>query len=138
MALLNETSFYVYISRMEVEKKHLQFKHPFNAIISGPSQCGKTTFVRKLLENHSILINGLNKNIITVAWAYGKWQPTYSNAIKNVDFRYIEGIPDEEEVKDCDIIILDDLMPNIDKSPYILNLFIAGTHHDNISVVVLT
>ena len=123
---------------MEVEKKHLQFKHPFNAIVSGPSQCGKTTFVRNLLKNHSNVINGIKKDIITVAWAYGKWQPTYSKSLRNVNFRYIEGIPDEEDVKDCDIIVLDDLMSDIDKSQYILNLFVAGTHHDNISVIVLT
>jgi hypothetical protein len=127
------------MSTREVENiKHLQFKHPFNALISGPSQSGKTTVLRDVLENHDQTINDLNKNVINVVWCYGKWQKYYDKPIKGVSFKYIEGLPNEDDVKDFDIIVLDDLMHKIDKSPFVQLLFTAGTHHDRQSVIVLT
>ena len=119
-------------------KSNLQFKHPFNALISGPSQCGKTTVLRKILEYHKETFAGIDKEIIKVVWCYGKWQPNYDIPLRNVELKYINDMPDEEDVEGYDIIVIDDLMHKIDKNPYISVLFTAGTHHDNQSVIVLT
>lgn len=119
-------------------KSNLQFKHPFNALFSGPSQCGKTTILRKILENHKETISGIDNDIIKVAWCYGKWQRYYDMPIKNVDLKYINDMPTEEDISGYDVIVIDDLMHKIDKSPYLSMLFTAGTHHDKQSVVVLT
>jgi GTPase SAR1 family protein len=123
---------------MEVPKEDLQFKHPFNCLISGPSQCGKTSFIRNVLENHKQTICRLNKNIIKVLWCYGKWQKSYEKPLRNVEFKYLNDMPQEAEVKGFDIVILDDLMSKIEKNPYLATIFTAGTHHDNQSVVVIT
>lgn len=126
-------------SEREVQNKSdLQFKHPFNALFSGPSQSGKTTILRKILENHRETINGIDKPIIKVVWCYGKWQKYYEQRLFGVDFKYISDMPNEEDVKGFDIIVLDDLMHKLDKNPYISILFTAGTHHDKQSVIVLT
>ena len=127
------------LSTREVRcKKNLQFRHPFNALISGPSQCGKTTVLRNILQYHPETIAGIKERILKVVWCYGKWQKYYEIPVKNVEFKYIEGMPDEEDVLGYDIIVLDDLMQQIDKCPYVSKLFTAGTHHDNQSVIVLT
>jgi len=125
-------------STVEVRKEDCQLKHPFNALFSGPSQCGKTSLLRSVLENHNQTISGLNKDIINVIWCYGKWQKYYNEPLYNVNFKYFLEMPDEEDVKGYDIIVLDDLMHKINKSVFIGKLFTAGTHHDNQSVFVLT
>ena len=119
-------------------KSNLQLKHPFNCLISGPSQCGKTTMLRNLLKYHDETITGINKRIIKIVWAYGKWQKIYSEPINNVEIKYINEMPNEEDIYGYDIVVVDDLMHKLDKNVYISMLFTAGTHHDNQSVVVLT
>ena len=126
------------MEREVCRKEDLQFKHPFNALFSGPSQSGKTTILRNILEKHTETIYGVNKKIIKVVWCYGKWQNYYNQPLVGVDFKYISDIPTEEDVKGYDIIVLDDLMHKLEKSPYISVLFTAGTHHDKQSVIVLT
>jgi len=119
-------------------KKNLQFRHPFNCLIAGPSQCGKTTELRQVLEHHKETIDGIEKPVLKVVWCYGKWQRYYEIPVKNVEFKYLEGMPEAEDVIGYDIIVLDDLIQLIDKSPFVAHLFTAGTHHDNQSVIVLT
>ena len=119
-------------------KKHLQFKHPFNALFSGPSQCGKTTILRQILENHKETLHGIEKDILKVVWCYGKWQKYYEMPLANVSIKYVLDMPSEEDIRGYDIIVLDDLMQKIDKNPFISVLFTAGTHHDKQSVIVLT
>src|SRR6267154_1308206 len=105
-----------------VELKHVQFKHPYTSLVAGPSGSGKTYFIRELLENHMKTINGINKKIIKVAWAYGIWQNIYKSPLKNVDFKYIEGIPEEEEIEGYDIVVIDDLMSEIKNSKFVVDL----------------
>lgn len=127
------------IARREVrDLTYLQFKHPFNALFSGPSQSGKTTMLRGLLEHHRQTIHGVDDVILKVVWCYGKMQKYYQIPIPNVEVKYVEGMPDEEDVYGFHIIVLDDLMDKLDKSPYVQKLFTAGTHHDKQSVIVLT
>ncbi len=122
----------------EVEdKKHLQFKHPFNALAAGPSGSGKTFLIRDLLENHKETIFNINKNEINVIWAYGKWQKIYEKPMANVNFKYIEGIPEEEDVENYDIIIIDDLMSEMKNSKFVVDLFTKGSHHNQQSVIIL-
>lgn len=118
--------------------KFLQLRHPFNGFLSGPTQCGKTTILRNILEKHRQTIHGINDVVVKVVWCYGHWQKYYEEPLYNVDFKYINCMPDEGDVYGSDIIVIDDLMHKIDKSPYLQTLFTAGTHHDNQSVIVLT
>jgi hypothetical protein len=97
-------------------EEDLQFRHPFNGLIAGPSQCGKTTLLRQILESHEQTIAGINREIIKVAWCYGKWQPSYEIPLTGVDLKYINGMPEEEDIFGFDIIILDDLIHEIEKS----------------------
>ena len=124
---------------MEVEDvTHLQFKHPFTAIAAGPSGSGKTYLIRDILENYKICIANFNKTVINVIWAHGKWQDIYKNPLRNVNFKYIEGIPEEEDVLGFDIIVIDDLMAELKNSKFVLDLFTKGSHHNHQSVILLT
>src|SRR5882724_5747764 len=126
------------ISDREVDWMHTQFKHPFNAIVAGPSGSGKTYFVRDLIQYHKETLHGINKNYLNVVWAYGKWQSIYEESISNANLKYVEGIPDEEDIVGYDIIIIDDLMTEIKNSKFIVDLFTKGSHHNKQSVILLT
>jgi hypothetical protein len=124
---------------MEVENiKHLQFKHPFTAIAAGPSSSGKTFLVRDILDNFKTRIADVNEDIINVIWAHGKWQKIYSQPLKNVNFKYIEGLPEEDDVFGHDIIVIDDLMSELKNNKFVLDLFTKGSHHNHQSVILLT
>lgn len=118
--------------------KHIQLKHPFNAIAAGPSGSGKTMLIRDVLKHHKMVIHNIDKDLIKVVWAYGKWQNIYNEQLKDVEFKYIEGIPEEEDVEGYDIIILDDLMTEIKNSKFVVDLFTKGSHHNHQSVIILT
>lgn len=124
---------------MEVDNiKHLQFKHPFTAIAAGPSGSGKTYLVRDVLENFKLNIANIDKGIIDVVWAHGIWQKIYHQPIKNVNLKYIEGLPDEEDVLGYDVIVIDDLMSELKNNKFVLDLFTKGSHHNHQSVILLT
>ena len=48
------------------------FKHPTTIQVSGPTRCGKTRFVRCILEEQ--LIQPFATRII---WVFSEWQPDY-------------------------------------------------------------
>lgn len=121
-----------------VENKHLQFKHPFTAMIAGPTGCGKTYLLRDILRNFKLLIYNMEKPVLNVLWCHGQMQDLYLKSILNVNFKYVYGFPTEEEIFDCDIIVVDDLMAELSKNKEILNLFTKGSHHNNKSVFFVT
>lgn len=103
-------------------------------MMSGPSGCGKTTFLTKLLKNRDWLIEGEIKKII---WCYSEINslPT----INDKDIEYIQGLPEyiENVNNEATLVILDDLMNDSDNLR-ISELFTKGSHHRNISIVLIT
>ncbi|VDI10866.1 Hypothetical predicted protein [Mytilus galloprovincialis] len=123
------------------ETEHFVFKHPFTMTVSGPTSCGKTFFVKQLLQNLRLI----QPTIHRILWLYRRWQPLYDEIQKTVRpyVEFIQGIPVDLE-KDSyidpsvrNMIILDDLMSTSAKDPRITDLFTEGSHHRNLSVVVL-
>ena len=72
------------------QQQGMIFQHPFTMTVSGPTSCGKTTFVKKLLLNN--LITPPPKRII---WLYRRWQPLYDDVKRAVypPVEFIQGIP---------------------------------------------
>lgn len=106
---------------------------PFTMMIAGPSGCGKTTFVLDLL-NQLNEYEALNKII---------WCNAVSNAIpRNIYLRnnieILKNVPESfENIEDGTIIILDDLMTEA-YNKNICELFTKGSHHNNLSVILIT
>ncbi|CAC5404600.1 unnamed protein product [Mytilus coruscus] len=109
--------------------------------VSGPTSCGKTFFVKQLLQNSRLI----QPTIQRIKWLYRRWQPLYDEIQKTVRpyVEFIKWIPVDLE-KDSyidqnvrNMIILDDLMSTSAKYPRITDLFTEGSHHRNLSVVVL-
>ena len=56
------------------QQQDFMFFHPFTANVSGPTSCGKTFFVKTLLQNCMTKISPPPQKII---WLYKRWQPLY-------------------------------------------------------------
>lgn len=114
------------------------FKHPFNCIISGPTSCGKTFLLSQILKFKDSLIQQAPRNVL---YCYKSWQPTYDKIkMQNPQIQFYEGIPETEEmrkIKDL-IIIFDDLNNQCINNEEVMDIFTVGSHHRNISAVVLT
>ena len=125
------------MSTMEVEAKHLQFKHPFACLVSGPSGSGKTILIRRILKHHKLLFHNLDSPI-KILWAYGQWQPLLEIPISdNVIVKYVNYLPKIEDIKEYDVIVIDDLMTELNKNKDLEQIFVKKSHHLNKSIFYL-
>ena len=109
----------------------LPFVHPCTAIIAGPTSCGKTRFVFRLIDNAEIMIEPPPSKIV---YCYGEYQQLFC-LYPRVDFR--RGLPDINDFDGSEpvLLVLDDLMDETNET--VANLFTKSSHHRNVSVVFL-
>ena len=110
----------------------IPFTHPFTAIVSGPTGCGKTQWTLKLIKHAATIITPPPEKIL---WCFGVYQREFEK-ITGVEFH--EGIPNLEtfDGRQRTLLILDDLMQETDSR--ITQIFTRLSHHKNVSVVYLT
>ena len=114
-----------------------RLKHPFPMIVSGPTMCGKTSFVKKLLESGEEMIENAPEKIL---WCYGEYQPVFEEMRKTIpNIEFVEGIPsDINQVinpSQRNLLVLDDLMTDTGDSKEMTNLVTRGCHHKNMSLI---
>ena len=118
------------------EGNEFRFQHPLTANVTGPTGCGKTYFVKTLLQNcRPKMVPSPQRNF----WLYKRWQPLYD--VPRVEFR--RGIPMDLESDDFfdpgiqSVIVLDDLMSTAAKDSRFKDLFTEGSHHRNLTTIAL-
>ena len=117
----------------------VRLQHPYTCLIAGPTSCGKTQFVKKIIEEGEHVVNGSAEKII---WLYGEYQPAYMElSSKFPHILFIEGIPENLneyiDPKFRNLIVIDDLMSETGSDKKVTNLFTKGSHHRNLSVILL-
>ena len=133
----------------KVEVFDMTLKTPFNMIISGSSQSGKTTKLVKLLKYKDIMLDATTKQVI---FFFSEWQDTYKTLkeLKLVD-KFYKGIPSQEELmllltdtglknfseNPHQLLIFDDLVSEI-QDDLMSKLFTVYGHHKNVSIVLVT
>ena len=126
------TSFYSSMTSLE-----LHFKHPSTILLSGPTGCGKTRFVRRILEDRLI-----DPFPIRLIWVYGEWQEDYDK-IKVIypEIEFIKGYSDDLydslEPIERNLLILDDQMSEASDTKSLAKLFTKGSHHRNVTILYL-
>ena len=81
------------VDHMDFDKQHQKvvefdphLQHPFSMIIAGSSGCGKTTYLKEMLNT-----NRITPQPVKIFWFYSEWQDSYNNFPDNVEF--VEGLP---------------------------------------------
>src|SRR5436190_15921849 len=113
---------------------NLKWKHPFSAIVAGPSGSGKSHFVTRFIINSQYMCDTEFENIY---WHHGSGvQPALSDA--RIQFK--TGLPDmndfDASAAGPNLIIIDDMMRETDAN--VVDLFTKGSHHRNLSVFFIT
>ena len=108
--------------------------HPFTAIVSGPTGCGKTAWVLRLIDNIREMMEPVPRRIW---YYYGEYQHAFN---KYVSVHFEEGLPKlSDEVFDesePSMIVVDDHMSDINQ--VVADIFTKISHHRNISILHLT
>ena len=124
-------------------------QHPFTAIVSGPTQSGKTEWVIQLLDNAERSIFPI-EDIAKIIYCYGEKQTKIDNALDRFQIRFptckviqIQGLPSKEKIlfnndDQQKLLILDDLMEDAQQSEFVMDLFTRGSHHNNLSVILIS
>ena len=75
-----------------------RWNYPFPALVACPTCCGKTLFVKRLLEAGEEMIEGAPENII---WCYGIYQSAYDEMQRTIlNLTFIEGVPSDLKISD--------------------------------------
>jgi predicted AAA+ superfamily ATPase len=122
---------------MNISKLDFYFKHPSTIIVSGPTQSGKTFFVKKVLEQQ--LITPFPTRIV---WVFKRWQPNYDEIklmLPNTEFvqGYSDNLDEYFDPLENNLLIIDDQMEQAGSSKTLSSLFTVGSHHLNLSVIYL-
>lgn len=109
------------------------FHTPTTFLLAGPSQCGKSTWIRQLIESKDVMFTQPPKKVI---YAYSAWQPMFEE-MKGVEFH--KGLPTCEEMESWSdlLLVLDDVMQAACLSEEVLSLFCVQSHHRNITAAIL-
>jgi len=110
----------------------LPLRHPFTATLAGPTSCGKTLFVFKVIDNVSRMIDPVPTKIV---YCYGEYQPIFA---KYHQIEFNEGLPDVTwfDGKEPTLLIIDDLMNETNES--VSAIFTKISHHRNVSIIYIT
>ena len=124
---------------MSCVEQGFTFKSPSSILVVGPSNCGKATFLKRLLLENEDLLATPSRRIV---YCYGSWQPTF-DILKKEGVTFHEGVPTHEQLKEWfgdkkgGLLILDDLMAEGGDDKDILNLFTQYSNHMNVTVFYL-
>ena len=113
-------------------------------MLAGPSNCGKSSFVKKLVMSRHILFNKPSLNVYIVC---SNVQNIYENMVKNKNVKKIfYKMPSKNEILQIakygrrtggTILILDDLLTEIAKNNMLIQeIFTEMAHHQKLTVVL--
>ena len=115
------------------------FKHPFTCVIAGSTGSGKTYFLTNALLHSDVTFT---RPIERLVYCYGTY---LTDTFEQLRTRFprielIDGIDSTLEFNPAtnNVLVIDDLMSDAVKSSVICDYFTKGSHHKNLSVILLT
>ena len=124
------------------ENSTFKFKTRRSIQLSGPTHCGKTSWIYRLLKNKELMFeNGEMPQ--QILYNYGVYQSSYDEMKKEIpNISFHEGIPTLEDLQlFCNgqptIVIFDDLAHVFIKNPEMEMLMVRECHHNKITCIVI-
>lgn len=118
-----------------------QFYDGSNTIICGPSSSGKTTLLKRIIDNSNVLYETKPHHVIFI---FKHWQPLYQVIeSENNNVTFINHIPEECELLDMvkgsshSMLICDDMLSELNANSFALSLFTRLSHHYKISTIIM-
>jgi len=97
-----------------------------NMLVAGPTNCGKTTFVLKLLDAMAQLFDIKPERVY---WFYGVKTDEHDLLVAR-NYNVYEGIPrDFNFIRPNSVVVLDDLMRDAGTNPRVTELVTGYAHH---------
>lgn len=134
------------VQEIQVSREFAKIPCPSRMLVTGPTMAGKSQFALNLVKFRSQLYTAnFEKILYALPGESIHLYQSFIQELRNVfaDIRIIEGIPDVEEHhltadKNHKLLILDDLMVQAFASKGMLDLITKGSHHANISVILIS
>jgi len=120
------------------------FKAGSSIYVAGPTNCGKTYWVYRLLASQYPMFD---QPISSILYCYGVYQPLYDKIKKNVNTKkgivFKEGLPTSNDLEKLNdggfhVVVIDDLMEKVVKSLEMQELVLKYCHHNNITAILLS
>ena len=125
---------------MSFEVFDARLKTPFSCLTAGPSTCGKTYFVLRLLENWSTLVD---KPLDYIVWCYGQKTELLEKLRRQYEGKItlVEGLPEDLtsyiEAGKNTLLVIDDSQSDVCESQAVADLFTKKCHHENINTIII-
>ena len=116
------------MAKLEENRYDFRLEIDSTMLVSGPSKCGKTTFVINLIERKETIFK---QPIQHVWWFYGV-ENASMNRLKGMGVTLTKGLPTEENleiIERNDLLIIDDLQDESKENTAITSLFMKHSHH---------
>ncbi len=116
----------------------LKLEHPSTILISGPTGCGKTQFVSKLITERM-----WDSHPERIVWLYSEWQQLYDILEKrNLNIEFVDRLVGDELYDSLkpgtrNLLILDDQMSQLGDSKVLSKLFTKGSSRRNLTVIYI-
>ncbi len=123
---------------MSFANMDLRVVHPSCILIAGPSNSGKTEWVKRFLLNASHMIK---PTPVKTYWCYSSYQPIYTELAQTLsNITFIEGLPENiQELFDKSkpqLLVIADLMSAVGNDKHLADLFTKHSHQ-NPSVIYI-
>ena len=126
----------------DVNKPTVPFLAGSPMMVIGPTNCGKTYWICRLLENDMF-----TEPVASILYCYGVYQDFYDYMRDNPnigpELTFQRGLPSREDIDKIHdgrfhVIMLDDMMEKIVKSQDMQELFTKYCHHKNVTAVMVS
>ena len=119
-----------------------RLRGPFTCLVAGPTRCGKTQLIFKLIHNAAQLIT---PPVQRTVYCYGQWQNQFKQFENKVTFhegllpreQLFQPVTQQESSSQHTLLMFDDLLDQ-GYTSLLRDIFIKGSHHNNISVIFVT